>query len=97
VFRAAPDVEETDLLAPAGEAGILGADVLTSAELRRRFETGARLVEAPVDGQLQRAAGSNGDLALFVVTATGDLRVAACGRTPRAEAGDTIIALAGAG
>ena len=29
VYRAAPDIDETDLLAPAGEQGILGADMLT--------------------------------------------------------------------
>jgi NhaP-type Na+/H+ or K+/H+ antiporter len=96
VFRAAPDVEETDLLAPTGEEGILGADRLTSAELRRRFATGARLVEEPVDGRSQRRIRSDGEMALFVVTAAGDLRVAASGRTPTAVAGDRIIALAGA-
>ena len=71
VYRAAPDIDETDLLAPAGEQGILGADMLTSAELGRRFAAGARLVEEPVNG-----GASDGDFALFVVTAAGDLRVA---------------------
>ena len=96
VYRAAPDVDETDLLAPAGEQGILGSDVLTSAELRRQFAAGARLVEEPVDGGPTRAGGANGEVALFVVTAAGELRVASAGRPPAAKAGDRIIALAGA-
>jgi hypothetical protein len=95
VYRAAPDLDETDLLAPAGEQGILGTDELTSAELRRRFETGAQLVEETVDGRPRRGAPSNGDLALFVVTAAGGLRVASAGHPAAANAGDRIIALVG--
>jgi NhaP-type Na+/H+ or K+/H+ antiporter len=97
VYRAAPDLDETDLLAPAGEQGILGTDELTSAELRRRFATGARLVEEPVDGRPQRPAASDGELALFVVTAAGGLRVASAGHPAAAKAGDRIIALVGSG
>jgi NhaP-type Na+/H+ or K+/H+ antiporter len=97
VYRAAPDRDETDLLAPAGEQGILGTDELTSAELGRRFATGARLVEQPVNGRPQRAAAPAGEVALFAVTAAGDLRVASAGRAPAVKAGDRIIALVGAG
>jgi NhaP-type Na+/H+ or K+/H+ antiporter len=96
VFRVAPDVEATDLLAPASEEGILGDEALTSAELRRRFATGARLVPHAVDGNSRSRPGRDGQVALFVVTASGALQVAAAGRAPRAEAGDTVIALAGA-
>jgi NhaP-type Na+/H+ or K+/H+ antiporter len=96
VYRAAPDLDETDLLAPAGEQGILGTDELTSAELRRRFATGARLVEEAVDGRPRHAA-ANGELALFVVTAGGGLRVASAGHPAAAKAGDRIIALVGSG
>jgi NhaP-type Na+/H+ or K+/H+ antiporter len=96
VYRAAPDLDETDLLAPAGEQGILGTDELTSAELRRRFATGARLVEEAVDGRPRHAA-ANGELALFVVTAGGGLRVASAGHPAEAKAGDRIIALVGSG
>jgi hypothetical protein len=92
VYRAAPDVDETDLLAPAGEQGILGTDPLTSAELGRRFEAGARLVEGPLNGR-----ASDGGVALFVVTADGDLRVASSGRPPPVKAGDRVIALVEAG
>jgi hypothetical protein len=92
VYRAAPDLDETDLLAPAGEQGILGADELTSSELGRRFAAGARLVEGPVNGGV-----SAGAVALFVVTAGGELRVASAGKSPPVKAGDRVIALAGAG
>jgi NhaP-type Na+/H+ or K+/H+ antiporter len=96
VYRAAPDLDETDLLAPAGEQGILGTEMLTSADLRRRFATGARLVEEAVDGRPRHAA-ANGELALFVVTAAGGLRVASAGHPASAKAGDRIIALVGSG
>jgi hypothetical protein len=96
VFRVAPDIEETDLLAPAGEEGILYDEALTSAELRRRFAAGARLVPEAVDGDSRNGPAHDGELALFVVTASGDLNVAAAGRAARARSGDTIIALAGA-
>jgi hypothetical protein len=92
VYRAAPDLDETDLLAPAGEQGILGTDELTSSELGRRFAAGARLVEGPVNGGV-----SDGAVALFVVTADGDLRVASAGKSPPVKAGDRVIALAGVG
>jgi hypothetical protein len=92
VYRAAPDHDETDLFAPAGEQGILGTDMLTSAELGRRFATGARLVEGPVNGGV-----SDGAVALFVVSADGDLRVASVGKSPPVKAGDRVIALVGAG
>ena len=91
MYRVAPDPDEPDLLAPAGEEGILGTDLLTSAELGRRFAAGARLVESPVNG-----GASDGEVALFVVSADGDLRVASAGKAPAAKAGDRVIALAGA-
>jgi hypothetical protein len=92
VYRAAPDLDESDLLAPAGEQGILGTDELTSSELGRRFAAGARLVEGPVNGGV-----SAGAVALFVVTVDGDLRVASAGKSPPVKAGDRVIALAGVG
>ena len=92
VYRVAPDLDETDLLAPAGEKGILGTDMLTSADLGRRFAAGARLAESPVNG-----GASDGDVALFVVSADGDLRVASPGKSPPVKAGDRVIALVGAG
>ena len=92
VYRAAPDIDETDLLAPARRAGDPRRRPATSAELGRRFEAGARLVEEPVNG-----GASDGDVALFVVTADGDLRVASADKPPLVKAGDRVIALVGAG
>jgi hypothetical protein len=92
VYRAAHDHDETDLFAPAGEQGILGTDMLTSAELGRRFAAGGRLVEGPVNGGV-----SDGTVALFVVSADGDLRVASAGKSPPVKTGDRVIALVGAG
>jgi hypothetical protein len=83
-----------DLLAPPDEPGILGADSLTSAELRQRFANGARLVEASVDGRSPRAGRSDGELALFVVSAGGALQVVTEREEPRTRAGDTVIVLA---
>jgi len=94
VYRVAPDIEEMDLLAPPDEPGILGAEGLTSAELRRRFANGARLVEASVDGRSPRAGRSDGELALFVVTAGGALHVVTDREEPPTRAGDTVIVLA---
>jgi hypothetical protein len=92
VYRAAPDRDETDLLAPAGEQGILGTDALTSAELDRRFAAGARIVEGPAGN-----GASDGEAALFVVTAGGDLRVACAGKSLPVAAGDRVITLVGSG
>jgi hypothetical protein len=94
VYRVAPDIEEMDLLAPPDEPGIPGAESLTSAELRQRFATGARLVEASVDGGSRRAARPCGELALFVVTAAGALHVVTAREDPPTRAGDTVIVLA---
>jgi NhaP-type Na+/H+ or K+/H+ antiporter len=97
VYRVAPDIEEMDLLAPPDEPGILGADSLTSAELRQRFANGARLVEASVDRRSTRAGRSDGELALFVVSAGGALHVVTGREEPRTRVGDTVIVLADEG
>ena len=75
VYRSAPDLDETDLLAPAGEQGILGADLLTSAELDRRFAAGARLVEEPVNGGRPMARSPS----------SWSPRTATCASRPRAS------------
>ncbi|HEX5898132.1 MAG TPA: hypothetical protein VFY32_01950 [Solirubrobacteraceae bacterium] len=46
-------------------------------------------------GRVYRAAP--GEVALFAVTADGDLRVASPGKSPPMKAGDRVIALVGAG
>jgi hypothetical protein len=45
VFRPAPDPESGDIAPPPDEAGIMAGEPLTAAELGRRFDRGARLVQ----------------------------------------------------
>jgi hypothetical protein len=91
VHRVAPDPETADLAAPPQERGILGREDLTLAELSRRFDAGARIVDGAPD-----RSGGDGEVRLFVVTARGALRVATGGEPPEAHAGDTVIGLSGA-
>jgi hypothetical protein len=51
-------------------------------------------VEASVDGRSPRAGRSDGELALFVVSAGGALQVVTEREEPRTRAGDTVIVLA---
>ena len=88
VFRVAPDAETADLAAPPNEQGILGRADLTLAELHRRLDAGARIVQS---GAAERPA----EVVLFVVTAGGALRVATGDGPREARAGDTTIALSG--
>jgi NhaP-type Na+/H+ or K+/H+ antiporter len=91
VFRVAPDPEAVDLAAPPNEPGILGRAGLTFAELHRRLDAGARIVQV---GAAERPAGDS-EVVLFVVTAGGALRVATGDGPPATRAGDTTIALSG--
>lgn len=84
VFRVAPDPDETDLLAPAGEREYLGGVQMTFMELSRRIADGAQLGE-------HRARGAP---ALFVITAAGALRVATADAPPQTRQGDRVISLA---
>jgi NhaP-type Na+/H+ or K+/H+ antiporter len=91
VFRVAPDPEAVDLAAPPNEPGILGRAGLTFAELHRRLDAGAQIVQV---GAAERPAGDS-EVVLFVVTAGGALRVATGDGPPATRAGDTTIALSG--
>jgi NhaP-type Na+/H+ or K+/H+ antiporter len=91
VFRVAPDPEAVDLAAPPNEPGILGRAGLTFAELHRRLDAGAQIVQV---GAAERPAGDS-EVVLFVVTAGGALRVATGDGPPATQAGDTTIALSG--
>jgi NhaP-type Na+/H+ or K+/H+ antiporter len=88
VFRISPDPEETDLLPPATEGGILAGQGLTFAELSSRFADGARIVVRPEHEPLVRT-----EIPLFTVSLDGRLSVAADGRAPASPAGGTVIAL----
>ena len=93
VFRVAPDPEEPDLLPPSSETGILGGPTLTFTELSNLFAAGARIVMRTAD-ESHDTAGTRTDVPLFAVASDGRLSVAADGRPPDIEAGDTVIVLA---
>jgi NhaP-type Na+/H+ or K+/H+ antiporter len=88
VFRISPDPEETDLLPPATEGGILGAQGLTFTELSSRFADGARIVVHPQHEPLGQT-----EVPLFTVSSNGRLSVAADGRAPDTQPGGRVIAL----
>ena len=93
VFRVAPDPREGDLAAPPHEAGILADERLTYEELRRRLESGTRLVGAVAD-----ASGAPEDgpdrVALFAVTAARELHVRESGARLDTRPGDTVVSVA---
>jgi NhaP-type Na+/H+ or K+/H+ antiporter len=92
VYRVAPDPDESDLLPPSGEGGILGNRLLTLREIDRRRAAGGRIVDRREDGS--GSSGVRGDVPLFVAAADGRLRVAVDGRPLDASPGDTVIAFA---
>jgi NhaP-type Na+/H+ or K+/H+ antiporter len=85
VYRLSPRGELLDLVPAYAEGRILFGEDLTFAELTRRFDAGARLVEVPDD--------RDGVTPLFVLTG-GDLTVVTAGLAPDVAAGDTTIGLA---
>lgn len=89
VYRLAPEV--SDSLQGARQGRILFAKDLTFAELTRRFEGGAALVELPsepgADGQGEVPAP------LFVITGDGELSVVTAGERPETAPGDRTISL----
>jgi len=89
VFRIAPDPEETDLLPPATEGGILGGQGLTFTELSSRFTDGARIVVRPEHQPLGRT-----EVPLFTVSSNGRLSVAADGHAPATQPGSNVVVLA---
>src|SRR5262245_2399579 len=89
VYRLAPD--ETNTVQDVTQGRILFAKDLTFAELTRRFENGASLVELPSE------RGSDGEggapTPLFVVTADRELKVATAGDSLKTVPGDRTISL----
>jgi NhaP-type Na+/H+ or K+/H+ antiporter len=90
VFRLAPAAEVLDLVPAYTEGNILFRPDLTYAELTRRFEAGAALVQ--VDSADGREADDRLDT-LFVVSESGELTVVTSGRRPAYRPGDTRICL----
>jgi NhaP-type Na+/H+ or K+/H+ antiporter len=87
VYRLAPD--QSDAVLDVTQGGILFAEDLTFAELTRRFEAGAALVEAPSEDGEQNGAKAP----LFVVKADGDLEVVTAGQKFETAQGDHTISL----
>jgi hypothetical protein len=92
VYRVAPDPEEADLLPPSIDAGILGNETLTFAQLNNLFEAGARFVSLSAD-ENPRSDDTRIEVPLFAVTSGGRLKVAADGHPPDVRTGDTVIFL----
>ncbi len=93
VYRVAPNPEESDLLPPSKEAGILANRSLTFAELDRQFATGARIVSRNADQQTT-PGDARTEVPLFVVASNGRVSIAADGHSPDARPGDKVIVLA---
>ncbi len=93
VYRVAPNPEESDLLPPSKEAGILANRSLTFAELARQFATGARIVSRNADQQTT-PGDARTEVPLFVVASNGRVSIAADGHSPDARPGDKVIVLA---
>jgi hypothetical protein len=87
VYRIAPGGDLLDLVPAYAEGSILFGRELTFAEIDRRFQAGAEVVEAPAAGT------GDGVTPLFVVTGAGDLKVATAGGAPDVAPGDTAICL----
>jgi len=94
VYRLAPKGEPLDLLPRYAEGGVLFDGELTFAELDRRFESGARLVEVAAEGPGDRP-GAKRSAALFLVGEGGDLRVVAAGDPDEPRPGELAICLVG--
>ena len=92
VYRVAPDQEETDLLPPVGEGGILGSRALTFAEISRKFAMGWRIVERRREAE--GWGGAEGDVPLFIVSSGGGLTVVVDGSSLEARHDDVVLALA---
>jgi hypothetical protein len=91
VYRTAPDPEQTDLLPPSRETGILGSRSLTFAEFDRLFAAGARLETRTTE--VTDSVGGQPVLSLFAVSASGRLRIAADGRKLKPRRGDCVVVL----
>jgi NhaP-type Na+/H+ or K+/H+ antiporter len=96
VHRIAPHPDEPTLLPPSRETGIFANRSLTFAELDRQFDRGARIVTT-ADDHAHRTDGAPGEVPLFAVTPEGQLSVAADGRPPTVQPGDSVVSLVPAG
>ena len=94
VFRLPAEKGRLDLVPSYAEGGILFAEHLTFAELARRFDAGARIVELPADRGLAGHSAADGLSPLFVVADDGSFRVVTAGARLEADPGDKTICIA---
>ena len=94
VFRLPVEDGALDLVPTYEEGGILFDEHLTFAELGRRFDAGARIVEVSGDGGSGPQTSDRDLTPLFVVAEDGGLRVVSAGTGPEARPGETLICLA---
>ena len=108
VFRLAPGTPLLDLEPSYAEGRELFGPALTFSEMTRRFDAGAAITlhrsgdDANARGAGETGetgetgdAGDTGDTLMFVVSPTGQLRVATVGAAPSPSDGDTTIWLGG--
>lgn len=89
VYRLAPPLRSSGVVAPYTGADVLFATGLTRAEVERRYATGARIVSC------QAAAGvPDGHDLLFLIRADGRLDAVTETGVPEPEPGDTAVLLA---
>lgn len=93
VFRLPPGEGALDLVPTYAEGGILFAPRLTFAELGRRFDAGARIVEMPASGESQAAPAADELTPLFVVADDGSLRVVTAEAKLETSPGERTICL----
>ena len=85
VYRLPPRGDLLDLVPAYAEGQILFGEDLTFAELTRRFDAGARLVEV--------ASDRDGVTPLFILNDSGEVTVVTAGLRPDRSVGDTVIGL----
>jgi NhaP-type Na+/H+ or K+/H+ antiporter len=95
VYRLAPQPGTLDLVPEYAEGGILFGQDLTYAELTRRFEAGAQLVELSADRDFDQGGG-NGVTPLFFVTGSGGFRAITADTRSEPSGSATAICLADA-
>jgi NhaP-type Na+/H+ or K+/H+ antiporter len=92
VFRLARGTELLDLEPSYAEGRELFGSALTFSEMTRRFDAGAAIVSRrPGDGANGEAAAGEPSTLMFVVSPTGQLRVATADAAPSPDDDDTTI------
>jgi hypothetical protein len=86
VYRLPAGGDVLDLVPAYAEGNVMFGDGLTYAELTRRFDAGAELVEV-------KNGARDGLTTLFVVSESGELTVMTDGRRPAPRPGETSICL----